>query len=161
MLFCEECGGPLTGFDIQASQIQTTEHLSLENSHKSSIRENPIQVGSHALRSDTTLILRFRIHGQQTQISLGPQSEIVIGRNDEASHTYPDLDLTPQGGVEQGVSRQHAVIRRTETNLTLTDLGSANGTYINGQNLIPHQPRILKDGDELRFGKLVSHIFFK
>jgi pSer/pThr/pTyr-binding forkhead associated (FHA) protein len=53
------------------------------------------------------------------------------------------------------------VIRRGEDTLTLVDLGSTNGTHLNGQRLIPNQPRVLRDGDEVRLGKLVFHIFFK
>jgi pSer/pThr/pTyr-binding forkhead associated (FHA) protein len=69
--------------------------------------------------------------------------------------------MGPFGGADQGVSRRHAEIRRGEDTLTLVDLGSTNGTHLNGQRLIPHQPRVLRDGDEIRMGKLVFHIFFK
>jgi len=40
-------------------------------------------------------------------------------------------------------------------------VGSSNGTFLNGQRLVPNQPRVLRDGDEVRFGKLVAHIYFK
>jgi pSer/pThr/pTyr-binding forkhead associated (FHA) protein len=73
----------------------------------------------------------------------------------------PDLDLAPFGAAEQGVSRRHAAMRRGEDTLTLVDFGSTNGTYLNGQRLIPNQPRVLRDGDEIRVARLVFHIFFK
>ena len=44
--------------------------------------------------------------------------------------------------------------------LKVIDLGSANATFINGQKLIAHQARILRDGDELRLGHLVIRVHF-
>jgi pSer/pThr/pTyr-binding forkhead associated (FHA) protein len=37
----------------------------------------------------------------------------------------------------------------------LIDLGSANGTYVNGERLEPHVPRLLRQGDRLRLGRVV------
>jgi pSer/pThr/pTyr-binding forkhead associated (FHA) protein len=85
----------------------------------------------------------------------------VLGRSDNTSTQKPDLDLTPYGALEKGVSRIHAAIERSEDTLTLIDMGSANGTHLNGQRLIPDQPRVLRDGDEIRLGKLVAHVYFK
>ncbi|MCS7071755.1 MAG: FHA domain-containing protein, partial [Anaerolinea sp.] len=62
---------------------------------------------------------------------------------------------------EKGVSRLHAAICRQDETLTIVDMGSSNGTHLNGQRLIPDQPRVLRDGDEIRLGKLVAHIYFK
>ena len=67
-----------------------------------------------------------------------PKDEIVVGRGRmQQSSVLPDLDLAPFGAAEQGVSRRHAVIRRGEDTLTLVDLGSTNGTHLNGQRLDP------------------------
>ena len=38
--------------------------------------------------------------------------------------------------------------------------GSHNGTYLNGQRLIAHQPRVLRDGDDIRLGFLVLRVKF-
>jgi pSer/pThr/pTyr-binding forkhead associated (FHA) protein len=43
----------------------------------------------------------------------------------------------------------------------LIDLGSTNGSFINDQRLVAHQPRILRDGDILRLGSLVVQVNFK
>jgi pSer/pThr/pTyr-binding forkhead associated (FHA) protein len=86
---------------------------------------------------------------------------MILGRADSSSTQVPDLDLTPYGALEKGVSRMHAAIHRSEDTLTLVDMGSVNGTHLNGQRLIPEQPRVLRDGDEIRLGKLVAHIYFK
>jgi pSer/pThr/pTyr-binding forkhead associated (FHA) protein len=49
---------------------------------------------------------------------------------------------------EQHVSRQHAVIQYRDGLFLITDLGSANGVFVNGQRL--HEPFPLADGDEIR-----------
>jgi pSer/pThr/pTyr-binding forkhead associated (FHA) protein len=94
-------------------------------------------------------------------LELPADEEILIGRYDVSNTVNLSLDLTPYGARENGVSRVHAAIRRGEDTLTLVDLNSANGTHLNGQRLTPNQPRVLRDGDEVRLGKLVFHVFFR
>jgi hypothetical protein len=50
------------------------------------------------------------------------------------------------------VSRQHARIRLEEDKFLLFDLGSANGTFVNGQRL--EQPVTLAENDVVRFGEI-------
>lgn len=103
----------------------------------------------------------IQIRDTTEPITLKPATRTVLGRHDDTSSSNPDVDLTPFGALEKGVSRRHATIERSEDTLTLIDEGSSNGTFLNGQKLIPDQPRVLRDGDEIRFGKLVAHIYFK
>ena len=56
--------------------------------------------------------------------------------------------------AEAGVSSRHAQLSWRNGALQLTDLGSTNGTFVNGERLAPHAPRALKVGDRVRFGKL-------
>ncbi|MCD4686521.1 MAG: FHA domain-containing protein, partial [Anaerolineae bacterium] len=55
-----------------------------------------------------------------------------------------------------GVSRRHATIVQVEAEraLYLEDLGSVNGTRINGFSLEPRRRYRLRDGDELEFGEI-------
>jgi len=53
------------------------------------------------------------------------------------------------------VSRRHAEILVTDEGPVLTDLGSANGTFIAGIRLLPHQPRLLTDGEAFEIGPYV------
>ncbi len=57
-------------------------------------------------------------------------------------------DLTLAG--ESSVSRQHASLTRDGDTITLTDLGSTNGTYLNGTKITT--PSVLKPGDTIQFG---------
>lgn len=50
------------------------------------------------------------------------------------------------------VSRQHAHITRQGENYLIADLGSSNGTTVNGRQLSPRQPQRLQDRDIIRIG---------
>ena len=51
------------------------------------------------------------------------------------------------------VSWLHAQIRQEGEQHSVVDLDSTNGTFVNGQKLVPHRPQPLQAGDMLRFGK--------
>lgn len=153
VLFCEECGHPFVG--DQKAALATT-HLSEQELAGFNGR---LAWGTAYFGKATSIVVRIRDHSDA--VILEPADELVIGRSDTKSGQTPGLDLGPFGAAEQGVSRQHALIRRGEDTLTLIDLASTNGTFLNGQRLLPKQPRVLRDGDEIRVGRLVFHVFFK
>ncbi len=64
------------------------------------------------------------------------KGELTVGRN-------PDRDILIENA---GVSRRHATIRWAGGQALVEDLGSANGTYVNGQKITR---QILQDGDEI------------
>ena len=53
-----------------------------------------------------------------------------------------------------------AFLLRRDGALHIVDNDSANGTYLNGQRLVARQPRILRDGDDIRLGHLVVRVTF-
>jgi pSer/pThr/pTyr-binding forkhead associated (FHA) protein len=67
-------------------------------------------------------------------------AEIVIGRSADCQW------IIPSGAV----SRRHAVLRRRGDELVVEDLGSSNGTMVNGERL--SGPRTLRDRDKLQLG---------
>jgi hypothetical protein len=75
--------------------------------------------------------------GSAVQIALDP---ITIGR-------HPDCDIVLPN---EEVSRQHAEVRREEDGFVLVDLGSLNGTKVNGAGV--RAPRQLQDGDTITIG---------
>jgi len=87
--------------------------------------------------------------------------EIIIGRKDPDTGESPDVDLLDYGAVEKGVSRRHAAIVLRDGSLQLMDRNSPNGTFLNGQKLVPNQPRVLRDGDDVRLGHLVLRVKFE
>ncbi|MFN8531419.1 MAG: FHA domain-containing protein [Anaerolineae bacterium] len=117
--------------------------------------------GTSFFNDKMTLHLRIRGENKTFSIEAETMKEIVLGRGDPATGTVPTIDLGPYEAIEKGVSRKHAqIIRREDNALHLIDLASGNGTYLNGQRLIPNQPRILRNGDEIRLGRLVMMIEF-
>jgi FHA domain len=71
----------------------------------------------------------------------------VLGRDPSAGITIAD----------PGVSRRHARVVHDDSGVWIADLGSTNGTFLNGERLV--SPTQLHDGDQLRFGDSVA--FFR
>lgn len=94
-------------------------------------------------------------------IDLKDTQEIIVGRTAPDSVIVPDIDLTNHDAQGAGVSRVHATLKRQDTNITVVDMGSMNHTYLNGERIFPQEVRILRDGDELRLGKLVMRVAFQ
>jgi len=107
------------------------------------------------------MVLRLEIDGAPTPILLHPKAETSIGRRDPATGTMPDVDLSAYAGYRLGVSRKHAIIRLKNHQLEIYDLGSSNGTSVNGARLTPHQPHIIRDGDEILLGKMMVRVLFQ
>ncbi len=63
---------------------------------------------------------------------------LTLGRKSDAGKV--DIDLTPFGGHQRGVSRLHARLHIEKNELYITDLNSSNGTFLDGQRLRPYQP---------------------
>jgi adenylate cyclase len=78
--------------------------------------------------------------GRSNQLDL-TREETRIGRAADLNDIMLD---------DAQVSRHHAVIKRSGDTFRLSDPGSANGTFINGQRIAEH---LLKDGDSFAIGK--------
>jgi len=77
----------------------------------------------------------------------------LIGRWDPDTGSFPEVDLDADD-PEAKISRKHALIRIDGGKITIEDIGSLNGTYVNRQpRLQPGTPAELKDGDEVIIGK--------
>jgi diguanylate cyclase (GGDEF)-like protein len=57
---------------------------------------------------------------------------------------------------ETSISRYHAMLCQDEVGqIRLTDLGSTNGTFVNGKRVPDHTPICIKDGDRIQFGSVI------
>jgi phage tail-like protein len=86
--------------------------------------------------------LVVRLAGQVVQTLPLVDSLITIGRT-------PDNQLSLPHPL---VARQHAELRVGEAGSTLTDLGSASGTFVGNLRLLPHQPHLLAEQARIRIG---------
>jgi len=89
------------------------------------------------------------------------QTQAILGRSSTSANSQPRIDLTPYGAFERGVSRMHAVIRRTDKGMSIEDLASSNGTWLNGTRLQAYTPNIVKSGDHLQIGHMHIEVHFK
>ena len=75
------------------------------------------------------------------------KTEILLGRSEECDIVLP----------ARAVSRQHARIVQTAAGYFVRDLGSKNGTFVNGQEV--KSDYALQDGDEIQIG-LAARLLF-
>ncbi|MEN9934333.1 MAG: hypothetical protein RLZZ387_912 [Chloroflexota bacterium] len=92
------------------------------------------------------------------RITLSLADELLIGREDAGRSIHPEVDLGPEGGYDAGVSRRHAILALRDGVCTVEDLGSANGTMVNGRRLAPQSAVVVQSGDELTCGTLKMRV---
>lgn len=97
------------------------------------------QATIEALRPGTALLIVMRGPNAGARFLLD-NDEVSIGR-------HPDADIFLD---DVTVSRRHGVFRRTPGGYEVTDIGSLNGTYLNGSIV---DSAVLKDRDEVQVGK--------
>ena len=87
------------------------------------------------------------------QFPLPADNEITIGRVDPHRGIRPDIDLSKFDPASR-ISRPHARVTSRGGQFYIEDLGSANGTWVNGRTrLKPQEPYPLVNGDVLKIGE--------
>jgi hypothetical protein len=145
-LFCSECGAQLVGIKPVSTQTihgsQTDKFFEqFAGREQTSIPPPP--------PNDVAISLFLLATG--TIIPLEGRNEFTLGRSAEGQPILPDIDLTKFLAYEHGVSRLHASVAIGKNEALITDLGSANGTRLNGQKLSPQTLRT-KHGDIVTLG---------
>ncbi len=87
-------------------------------------------------------------------LPLADRTEFTLGRSAEGQPIVPDVDLSPFSAYANGVSRLHAVLKLIQEQIVIVDLGSSNGTYLNGKRLTPYIDTPVANGDVINLGKL-------
>jgi len=83
---------------------------------------------------------------------LSAGTETMVGRQDPVTGIFPDVDLASID-AQRSVSRRHAkIFRRGEKLYASEEIGTMNGTFVNGTRLVKGVPTEVHEGDELRFG---------
>jgi pSer/pThr/pTyr-binding forkhead associated (FHA) protein len=89
------------------------------------------------------LVVRGKPRGKRLRF---PYGEFIFGRGPEC-HVRPEIPT---------ISRQHCLLRVSYDGVHIRDLGSTNGTLVNGTRVTKERP--LKDGDLLQLGPLVLQL---
>ena len=153
-MFCSECGAQLIGADMLTTRHMVTGQIQeAVGQNLSSPKPAPPVI------LNTWVTLHLMDTGQM--LPLGDRNEFTLGRISEGQPIMPDIDLSPYQAYANGVSRLHAVIKRTSDRVWIMDLGSANGTYINGKRLNPSVEQTLNNGDIVALGKLKMQVLLK
>jgi len=86
------------------------------------------------------------LEGAEAGTQVPVDAETVIGRADDADLTLADA----------GVSRAHARVSAGASGASIEDLGSSNGTFVNGERITGS--RQLQDGDEIQLGGAILRV---
>lgn len=150
--FCSECGARIWGVGSEPPPTMKFDSGRLRESSQpliDPIAPTKLQPGQIVLT----------VPGAPKPVTLEGKQEYRLGR--ETTDQAPvDVNLNPYGAREKGVSRVHASLRIDRQQVLLMDLGSSNGTQLNGTTLAPNEPARLENGDEIRLGKLAIKIHF-
>jgi hypothetical protein len=147
--FCSNCGANLLG----TPAVTANPNPAPVAQDQPDVTAVPASPAAPAVAAPTTA--RLIVEADNQEFDLSGKDTIIIGREDEVSNIFPDVDLTPHGGEEGGVSRLHARIFLENGQYMLEDENSTNFTFLNRQRLAPKTPTPLHDNDEIRLGRVL------
>ena len=157
-VFCSECGSQLSGKDALTTQhIETTELHGASKDKVGAQRGDDDRFQSFDV-SDAWGSLHLLDTGHVIPLQ---KKEFTLGRVSEGQPIMPDIDLSAYQAYAAGVSRLHAVIKRAPHHMVFMDLGSANGSFINGRKLPPNEEQQLSHGDIVALGKMKIQVLLK
>jgi hypothetical protein len=144
---CVFCGSPLEHVVASTSTPKNVEMDTVALSHypEESIERN--------LKTPPQGIAIYTIDSE-IPIAVKKENQFILGRKLTGEMDQSFVDLRPYGAFEHGVSRRHAMIRRTGESYDIIDLGSTNGTWLAKQRIIPNRPYELVNGSRIFLGRL-------
>lgn len=153
-LVCIHCGAALE--EVLAGPTVTSMSSEAPTDEKSVI-EAAVTIEDELIPADGIAVY---VAGIDRRVSVRVENELVFGRNAKESRE-PMLDLTELGGFQMGISRRHAKIRRAGNGYEIIDLASTNGTWLNGERLIPDKPYPLANGAQVQLGRMRMYLFHR
>src|SRR5215468_6702664 len=124
---CEMCAAPLVVSTEIYNQSRTVVGVPVIETKMLTKTTRTRQTGMLGANS-----ISLFVDNSDEPLLLEVTNQAILGRYVPESTSQPRVDLTPYGALDKGVSRMHAVIRRTATGLTVQDLSSSNGSWLNG-----------------------------
>ncbi|HET8911695.1 MAG TPA: FHA domain-containing protein [Ktedonobacteraceae bacterium] len=152
--FCSNCGVSLLG-DAAAAPVAQSAPIPMPAASPASVPEDVQVVTPAPAASPAGLTARLIVEADNQEFDLSGKDNIMLGREDAVSNIFPEVDLTPHGGEEGGVSRLHARIFVENGQYMLEDENSTNFTFLNRQRLASKTPTPLHDNDEIKLGRVL------
>ena len=149
---------PSCGVILSLAKAEAGDTIVVRSSELRSVPTPQKKWRSAEIGQDRTLDLQ--INGTTCTVTVPQDDVLILGREGSSDGPEPDVDLTSYEAVEQGVSRLHAALQLNGDMLVVKDMGSTNGTYVNGQQ-VRSQWRTVRHLDELRLGRLVMILQFQ
>ena len=142
---CEFCGQPLKSIN----GIVTSKRVAADTKD---LYEEPLEKFKDELEEALIPVSGISIYQSDGKpIATRTEKEFYLGRNIEDEELI--VDLIPFGAFQLGVSRRHAIIRETEDGYEIIDINSTNGTWLNGQRLVPNKAYPLPSGGKIHLGR--------
>ena len=154
-IYCSKCGAQLIDMAIATHKIHTAE--TRQEAQRDTTRTQPPPPTPVHLQSWISLNM---IESGQI-LPLADRTEFTLGRSAEGQPIVPDVDLSPYNAYANGVSRLHAVLKLIQDHIVIMDLGSSNGTYLNGTRLQPYVETQVAHGDVIYLGKLKIQVLIE
>jgi hypothetical protein len=158
-LFCSECGARLV-----VTEVPTTQHID-RNQTGLITTQGPGRASvppvSVVTPGNTDAAVSLHLIESGMILHLTGQNEFTMGRVAEGQPILPDVDLSPYEAYAQGVSRLHAALKLNNQRVFITDLGSSNGTRVNGQKIMPNVDYPLNHGDVIALGKFKIQVLIR
>jgi len=151
-IFCSECGVYLLDDERKRTDILNLHDLDLDKDDGGKAQAEALRKGSGPLA------VRLKIGESHRVVEATLTKAVHLGRLDPISDVFPEIDLTDDSALEKGVSRRHARILKKDGVVVVEDLGSINGTFVNGKRLAPYLPEVLNNNDQLQLGNLLVEV---
>jgi len=133
---------------LDTDELPISQESGLTQTFQSATRERDGEgLGEGHFEADIILIAHPDSQRLGTRYRLSPGTTLEVGRSSSVRISLPEV---------MSLSRKHARIRYTGSTVTVEDLGSTNGTYVNGQPI--HGRSVLRSGD--RFQTAAVHFKF-
>lgn len=160
-VFCSECGVYLLqGRELGTKPLDMTQLKWLGES-RSPRASDPSRRDTRPLTIRLCIASRAGNGNQTRDLLVSLAKPVRLGRTDPVHDIFPEVDLTQDLGREHGVSREHTRIFQQGNLVKVEDLGSTNGTLLNGRRLDPYMPETLEDGDQYQMGELLVEVSFE
>jgi FHA domain len=161
-IFCEDCGYDFVTGVVPVNRMPATAPATAPSLSTSPSAAVMNKAGSWMIVVATDRAQFDRVGDATVVFPVGVPDRVVeltadralIGRKSTSRNIHPEVDLSPTP-EDVAVSRQHAeIVRAADGSFAVTDLGSSNGTFLNGSAaaMSPNTAMPLANGDSVSVG---------